>query len=164
MSIACKLQDYLDRKGVEYELVRPSVGIRRRPPAASGAIPDGLIAKSVLLEDDYGYVMAVVPATHQVEPRLLRRLLNRDLAVVPEQELGSLFDDCEAGAIPPVGEAYGLQVLVEESLAELPDVYFEAGDHTDMVHMRGPAFRAMMARAEHGHISRGVLKLREPGT
>ena len=156
MSIACKVRDYLEREGVNYELIRHPPTLSSQRTAEAMHVPGERIAKSVMLGDEYGYVLAVVPATHRVEPQLLQRLLRRDLTLVPEPELARVFDDCVLGAIPPVGEAYGVQVLVEESLAELPEVYFEAGDHTDMVHVQGADFRAMMARAEHGHISEHV--------
>ena len=41
-----------------------------------------------------------------------------------------LFDDCEFGAVPPVGAAYGLPVLLDESLDGASELHFEAGDHT----------------------------------
>jgi hypothetical protein len=33
-------------------------------------------------------------------------------------------------------------------------VYFEAGDHTDVIHMRGDDFRKLMQGVHHGHFSR----------
>jgi Uncharacterized conserved protein len=49
--------------------------------------------------------------------------LNLRLGLATENEIAELFDDCEIGAIPPVGAAYGLAVIIDESVAHLAEVY-----------------------------------------
>jgi Ala-tRNA(Pro) deacylase len=70
-----------------------------------------------------------------------------------EEEIERLFPDCILGAIPPVGAAYGLRTVVDESITEVPDVFFEGGDHATLVHMSGPAFDRLMVEAPHAHFS-----------
>jgi Ala-tRNA(Pro) deacylase len=38
-------------------------------------------------------------------------------------------------------------MLWEENLAETPDLYLEAGDHRELIHIRAGAFMKMMAKA-----------------
>jgi Ala-tRNA(Pro) deacylase len=97
--------------------------------------------------------MAVIPATHHVELGLLGRQLNRQLGLATETELSQLFRDCNVGAIPPIGQAYGVDVIMEDSLSDCADIYFEAGDHTELIHMRGTDFLKLMSAASHGHFS-----------
>ena len=61
---------------------------------------------------------------------------------------------CAIGAMPPIGEAYNLTTVVDESLLRLPDLYFDAGDHEDLVHVSGMAFRALLRHAVRGRFSR----------
>jgi Ala-tRNA(Pro) deacylase len=70
-----------------------------------------------------------------------------------EDETAKLFDDCDRGAIPPVGSVYGLSVVVDESLDNVPEVYFEGGDHATLVHVTGDAFRRLMKDARRFRIS-----------
>ena len=70
-----------------------------------------------------------------------------------EEEIERLFPDCAVGAVPPVAAAYGLKAIVDESMTEVPDIYFEGGDHTTLVHMSGPAFDRLMAEAPRAHFS-----------
>jgi Ala-tRNA(Pro) deacylase len=67
-----------------------------------------------------------------------------------------MFDDCAEGAIPPLGDAYGYEVILDNSLASLSDVYFEAGSHTDLVHLSGNDFRALMSNAVQGVFSQPI--------
>jgi Ala-tRNA(Pro) deacylase len=73
--------------------------------------------------------------------------------LAPENEITKLFDDCEFGAIPPAGAAYGLAVIIDESVVNLPDVYFEGDDHATLVHLTGDAFRRLMKDASRSRFS-----------
>ena len=154
MGIAITLKDFLDQEGVEYELLPHPHTSSSMQTAEAAHVPGDQLAKSVLLEDDGGYLMAVIPATHRVEIGAISHQLNRRLGLATETEVGELFEDCELGAIPPVGNAYGVDVILDDSLTNCPDVYFEAGDHTEVVHVSGEDFQEIMHKAHHGHISR----------
>jgi len=106
-----------------------------------------------MLEDDKGYLMAVIPASHKVDLGAVHRQLNRALGLATDRELVELFKDCEPGALPPLGLAYGIDSILDQSLADAPDVYFEAGDHQVLVHVSGGEFLKLMANAPRGQIS-----------
>jgi Ala-tRNA(Pro) deacylase len=38
---------------------------------------------------------------------------------------------------------------VDDSLANAPEIYLEAGDHASLVHMSGASFQELMADARH---------------
>lgn len=156
MSIPKKLKEFLDSSGVYYEILSHHYTESSMDTAQTARLPGENIAKSVILEDDNGYLMAVVPATHHVQLGHLGHQLNRHLGLATEQELPNLFSDCEVGAIPPIGQAYGMEVVLDDCLAECSDIYFEAGDHTDLIHMRGEDFRHLMRDAGHGQFSQHI--------
>jgi Ala-tRNA(Pro) deacylase len=103
--------------------------------AASRVAPD-TFAKAVVLKHRDGFMLAVLPASRNIQFEELRRLLSSDVDMASEEQIGTLFPDCERGAVPALGPAYGLNVVVDDSLAQQPDVYFEAGDYANLVHMR----------------------------
>ena len=73
MAMAMRLQDYLDRWGIEYEMVKhPHTGSSLETAEAAHVSGEKLV-KCVLTEDYKGYLMVVVPASHQVEFDLLVR-------------------------------------------------------------------------------------------
>ncbi len=153
MSIAHTLQDYMTQRGIHYEVMTHPHTATSMETAAAAHVPGDELAKAVILEDDDGYVMAVVPATHHVRLGKLRGQLGRNLRLALERDFSTLFSDCEPGAVPPLGMAYGMPTLVDDSLTEQPDVYFEAGDHEGLVHLNGIAFQGLLAAAQHGRFS-----------
>jgi Ala-tRNA(Pro) deacylase len=154
MPISARLKWYLDSHGVKYDLI-PHIHTGTSLGAAQAAhVPGERLAKSVLLEDERGYVMAVLPASRRISLRDLEEQLERHLELASEAELSQLFRDCEVGALPPVGAAFGIPTVVDDSLMNAPDVWFEAGDHEDLVHMRGIEFLSLFTGARHGRFSR----------
>jgi len=156
MGIPVTLQNYLDRCGVKYDVLTHRYSNNSMKTAEEAGVSGENIAKSVILEDDSGYLMAVIPATHHIELGLLGRQLNRHLGLATEKELAQLFSDCDLGAVPPIGQAYGLDVILEDRLSDCSDIYFEAGDHKELIHMRGEDFLKLMRGANHGQFSQHI--------
>lgn len=151
--IARRLRWYLEQSGLPYEVLPHPHSRSSAETAREAHVPPEKLVKPVLLEDERGYLMAVVPASTRVDLRSLRRQTHRDLVLAREIELGDLFADCETGAIPPLGSPYRIPTVYEDSLANLRDVYFEAGDHEDLVHMRASDFLALLDGSLHGHFT-----------
>lgn len=156
MSIAVTLREFLDRKRIPYEIVAHPYSESSSRAAAQAHLPGDQVVKAIALADERGFLLVAIPATHRLQLGRLHRCYNRHMGLATEQDLSQIFDDCEVGAVPPIGEPYGLDVLVDISLTQCKDVYFEAGDHCDLVHMNGTDFRALMAGADHGHFSERV--------
>ncbi|MFQ5984758.1 MAG: aminoacyl-tRNA deacylase [Alphaproteobacteria bacterium] len=156
MPIAATLKQYLKDQGVEYD-----VQTHLRTPSSSRSaqaahVSGERVAKAVVLHDAKGYVLAVIPATHRLELDTVQRLLDRRLNLASEGEIGELFKDCDLGAVPAVGAAYGLDVILDEILVGQPDVFFEGGDHSSLVHVGGQEFEKLMANARRGRFSHHV--------
>lgn len=154
MAIAIKLKDYLDSEAVDYDLIDHPYSVTSMKTAFEAHVPGDDIAKAVVLHDGEGYLMAVVPATHHVQLGKLRKKYKRDMSLALEKDLHKLFSDCSVGAIPPIGKAYGMDVIIDDQLSDRQDIYFEAGDHTDLIHLTGKDFRALMGDEPHGEISK----------
>lgn len=152
MAIARTLQMYLAHKGIAYDLLPHRHTDTSVNCANSAHIPPDRLAKSVILEDEDGYVMAVIPANRHVRIGRLNRVLNRRMGLATEAELSPLFSDCDPGAVPPLGDAYGIATVVDESLDECPEVFLEAGDHEDLIRLKGTAFRRLMRGSQHARI------------
>jgi Ala-tRNA(Pro) deacylase len=106
-----------------------------------------------VLRHDGRYLLAVLPATHHVRLADLKTQIGEDVDLADEDEIKRLFPDCAPGAVPPVGECYELDVIVDDSIQAQPDVYLEAGDHMTLVHLDQAQFARLMAEARHGRFS-----------
>ena len=154
MGIAITLAQYLADRSIAYDLVPRSHGVTGSANAAATGVPADRFAKAVVLKSEPGFMLAVVPASRRIRFKELGQLLGGYVDMANEEQVETLFLDCEPGAVPALGEAYGLGVVMDDSLAQEPDVYFEAGDRASLVHVSGTSFRKLMADARHGWFSR----------
>lgn len=155
MSIAPRLQQYLEAAHADYDLVEHQPTKSSLETAKAGSVPAEQLAKAVLLDTDDDYLLAVVPADRRVELSELRSELGRKPRLASEEQIKSLFNDCDVGAVPPAG--YGIATIVDDALEQQPEVYFEAGDHASLVHMSHDQFSRLMKGARHGQFSEPAL-------
>ena len=154
MTIAASLQRHLDQVAVHYDLVGHPRTLDSAHTAQAAHIPGAHLAKGTVLKDDRGYLIAIVPASRRVDLGAVHRHFGRPLGLATESEISALFADCEPGAVPPLGAAYGIDTVIDDAFVDTQDVYFEAGDHQELVHVSGNDFRRLVADAEHAAISR----------
>jgi Ala-tRNA(Pro) deacylase len=159
MSMSPTLSDCLRNKGSRYKVVHHPYSHSSMETAMAAHVPGDRLAKTVLLEDEHGYVAAVLPSTCSVRLSELWALTGRHLVLAPESELRELFKDCDAGALPPVCIAYGMPTYLDESLTRHPDVYFESGDHEELIHMSTDQFLTLMDGAERARFSHRIQSM-----
>ena len=153
MAIADTLRTNLESLDIDYDLVtHPHTSSSRETAAAAGVREDHM-AMAVLLKDAGGYLLCVIPGNSWVRFHGLQAELDREFELAPEPEVEQLFSDCDPGAIPCTGTAYGIETVVDEALASLAFVYFESGDHEHLVRVSGDDFHRLMSGLRHGHFS-----------
>ena len=149
MAISHKLQDYMNQCGVHFDEVPHAYAFQPAKAAEAAHIAGRRVAKGVLVRAGDQYMMAVVPSSKQIRFDDLGRWLGRDVTLAGEQDSRALFDDCELGAIPPVGAAFGLETVIDDDLLNTDEVYFEGGDHRTLVHVESGDWRRLMRDAGH---------------
>ncbi len=152
MSIAPTLQRFLDQN-VTYEVIQHEPTMSSTRTAEICHISGDRVAKGIVLRRDGGYLLAVLPASHRIHLQDLRTQLDDTVELATEDEIAQLFRDCERGAVPAVGECYGLEVIVDDSIDMQPDVYIEGGDHTTLIHVDRGQFAHLNLEARHGRFS-----------
>ena len=146
MAIAITLKSYLDSHDIQYDTVEHTHTESAIDSAKSAHVPPHQMAKAVVLEDDQGYIVSVLPSNNRLNLGWVNEELQRELRLATEPELKDLFKDCATGAIPALSNAYGLKVIWDDQLKHAADIYIEAGDHEHLIHLKGEDFRQLMER------------------
>ncbi len=156
MTIPETVREFLDARDIDYRVMSHPHAESSMRTAEAAHVSGEKVAKGVLLKDEEGYMLAVLPASQNVRVSALQDLLERPVELAPETDLGIVFPDCEVGAVPALGPAYDVPTMVDESLLALPEVYFEAGNHEELIRVDGAAFGDLLDQA--GHLDFGVHK------
>jgi Ala-tRNA(Pro) deacylase len=153
MALARILQDYLDQSHVRYRTQAHTPTLSASRTAQVSHVSGEKIAKAVLLRQEDGYTLAVLPATHHLRLEAGNGALGAPVSLASEQEIREIFSDCALGAVPPIGTPYGLDVLVDDSLMELDEIWFEGGDHATLVCVAASGFEKLTEGARHARIA-----------
>ncbi len=88
-------------------------------------------AKTLLLHDRDGWLLAVIPANRRLDLGKARRLLGgtTHLRLATEQEMQQVFPAFDVGALPPVGPQLPLPEAVDVRLIYRDRVLCAGGDH-----------------------------------
>ena len=155
MAIAMTLKSFLDDHHIRFDTVEHPHTESAVDSAKSAHVPPHQMAKAVVLEDNAGFIVSVLPSNNRLNLSWVNEELERDLKLATEPELKALFDDCETGAVPALSNAYGLKVIWDDQLKHASDIYIEAGDHEHLIHLKGEDFRILMEKLPHSVISAG---------
>ncbi len=131
------LMNYLNRSGIRYQILSHAPAFKAHDVAMVTHVPDVQLAKTLIVKAGPVYWMAVLPADHRLDERLLKDALEvHHPHLAHEEDLDHLFPDCDLGAMPPFGNLYGLPVIVDRSLTEDEFIVFNACTHTESIKMR----------------------------
>ena len=125
MGIAITLKEFLDGRGVEYDVLQHAPTPTASRAAEASHVPGDCLAKAVVLRRGGDFMLAVVPASCRVNLDRVEELMDERVALATEDEIEGLFRDCDRGAVPPLGSAYGLECIIDETLERPRDIYFE---------------------------------------
>lgn len=133
---ARKLKEFLDSQHISYHSIPHSTAYTAQGIAAVTHISGKELAKTVMVKLDDFVVMAVLPASQQVDLELLKSGTGaKNAGLASEREFRERFPDCETGAMPPFGNLYGLPVYVDEHLTKDTEIAFNAGTHNELIKM-----------------------------
>lgn len=153
MPVAPKIQSYLNNTGIDYRLIDHRKSHTSEETARQSSVPRFKFAKGVVVHHADGFAMSVLPSDRNVHLNALQDILHYRVRLAREDEIAELFTDCDLGAVPPFGFLYGVTTIVDHELDDLPEVYFEAGDHETVVQVSSGDFDRLMHDTLHADVS-----------
>jgi Ala-tRNA(Pro) deacylase len=145
MPILKKLKAMLDEAKVSYEVYTHPLAYTVQEIAEKQHVAGKEIAKVVMLEVDGALVMGVLPGTLKVHVNTIKASLGAsNVRLATEDEFTARFPECEIGAMPPFGNLFGLEVVVDPALEKDEYIYFNAGNHVQTVHMKYQDFAELV--------------------
>lgn len=147
------LDALLRRNGVLYVTVRPGLA-RSRPARDAKAIRGAQVVKTLLLADERGYALAVIPKNREIDLAALEAEFGRSFRTASPEEAQRIFPGLPLRALPPIHEGRDADIYLEQSLVQLSEVYLETPKPGRLVRLDGESFRSLFYGAWCGQISR----------
>jgi Ala-tRNA(Pro) deacylase len=132
------MKHFLQKRHVPFEVVAHEKAFDAQHLARALHTTGREVAKTVLLrvDHDYGYVIAVLPATHMIDLKEVSDFLGgATVELATEHEIAQRCPDCEFGVLPPFGSHYGAQTIVDTSLTKDEYIVFESDSFSEAIRM-----------------------------
>ncbi|NQY87652.1 MAG: YbaK/EbsC family protein [Colwellia sp.] len=154
MAISISFNEYLSNHNIDYELVKHRFTKSSFDSSCSAHLPSAEVAKAIILQSSDGsYLMSTLSVGHKLSLAQVNQLMGKNYHLLNETQLSELFPDCEQGAIPGIGAAFAIDMLVDDGLLGKKQVYIEAGDHRHLIKVDQQQFANILANVPHGNIS-----------
>ena len=96
-----------------------------------------IIVRVKKFKKDKVYVMLVLPADLRFDNKKVKDIYrSKDVRFATEQEVFEITDGVQIGAVPPFGNLFGLEVLVDPKLLKNEKIVFNAGDRRFSIAMK----------------------------
>ncbi len=129
MSGRDRLESHLRDNDVAFEVQEHPQAYTAQKIAASEHVSGRMFAKVVMATANGDLIMLVLPAPSPVDLAKVSDLVGKAARLASESEFASSFPDCEAGAMPPFGNLYGVPIYVDRALGQNERIAFQAGTH-----------------------------------
>jgi Ala-tRNA(Pro) deacylase len=124
------VSEFLEREGIPFEVVEHERTESAAAEARAAGVPPSDVAKTVVVRDEGGVRLAVIPASERLDMHKLKEELgSRGLRLLTEPEMAEEFDDFEVGAVPPFGPMFQALELVDQRLLDHDRILCSGGDH-----------------------------------
>lgn len=131
-----QIKKFLDERNIEYESIKHSTAFTAQEMAQSLHVQGGQVAKTVVVKTDVDFVLIVLPATRSLDLEKFQAVSGATSAqLAKEWQFQEVFPGCDAGAMPPLGPLYAMDVYMDSSFTMQPSIYFNAGTHEEAICM-----------------------------
>jgi Ala-tRNA(Pro) deacylase len=137
---------FLDQHGINYRLYRHDQAFDAQHMAQALHVPGKSVAKTVMARVRGGsrYFVLVVPAPHRIDwNRVSGALGGIDIELADESQIVEHCPDCASGVVPLFGSQYGLQTIVDETVAKQDEIVIQGDTHDEAVRLRFSDFYAV---------------------
>ncbi|MGX5173152.1 aminoacyl-tRNA deacylase [Aliikangiella sp. IMCC44653] len=145
--------EYLDSLLIDYTLIPHATTFTAQETAETAQISGKELSKVVVIEREQqsktkfahaqisvftdSLALLVIPAQTSVVKSELRQILGLpNLTLAPESHFINRFPLCEAGAMPPFGRLYNIEIFIADKLIENNHIIFNGGTHNLLIKMR----------------------------
>ncbi len=131
------VMSFLKKNNIPFEVIEHPPAYSAHEVAVASHVPDKDLAKTLIVQADDKNCMVVIPGDRRLDLHLLKDVIKaKHVNLSHEEDLKSLFPDCELGAMPPFGNLYALQVIVDNALLEDDKIVFNACSHTKAIKIK----------------------------
>lgn len=158
MPLASKLGKYVETNAIQCQLVHHARSQDlSHAVILAGAISELTIRAHLMLDRD-GPALLVVPFQAKPDVFAVNCYTNRNFQLIDDERASKLFEDCDHGHVPVLGDAYGLTVYVDHKILKYEQAFASSGCANTLLKLPGFSIRAAFNSSAFGSFSSPLYK------
>lgn len=135
----------LKQNHIPYELVIHSQTFSSMKTAQATHTKGIEFAKPIMINVDGEMVMAVLPANYTLDLKKIKESMGaKNVYLATEAEFSPIFSDSVIGAMPAMGNLYGLNVIMDKDMMDDTNIAFNACNHQEIIKMKFSDYKKMV--------------------
>lgn len=135
--IPAKVTNFLKKLKVKHEILSHRTVFTAYDLAQTLKKKLGEVAKTLVVKVDKGHALVVLPASHQVDFKALKKVTGAKKVDIDRENMMTKLFRVKPGAISPFhGVLHKLPVYVDRALMRVPKAVVQAGSFSQSLHMK----------------------------
>ncbi len=148
MTMPTPMSEFLTYHHVDYSILKHKPTPGTLDIAQVAAIPLQQLVYSIVLQQQHAperQLLALIPASHHLDMDKVTQALGQPYQIVDRRDLRSTFEACQPGVIPGLGQPFNLDTVIDTRLFQVPQLYLEDGDNTELIKLKQNQFVTLMS-------------------
>lgn len=125
-------ETFLRSRHVHFETAPHGSADSALTEADAVGVPARYVVKTLVLNIDGAFVLAILPASRMLDMNLVRRAVGAsDIRLATEREIAENFPEYELGAVPPLPDLLAVPGYVDPTVLETDEAVFADGCRTE---------------------------------
>jgi Ala-tRNA(Pro) deacylase len=148
MTMSAPMSNFLTHHHIDYSILKHKPTPGSLEVAQAAAIPLQQLVYSIVLQQQQRpekQLLALIPASHHLDMDKVTQALGQPYQIIDRQDLRTTFQDCQPGIIPGLGQPFNLNTVTDIRLFQMPQLYLEDGDNTELIKLKQQQFVTLMS-------------------
>ena len=155
MSIPKKVLNFLEKERAKHEAVKHKTVYTAFDRAATLKVPEKIVGKTLVMRVDKKVALVLIPANKNLDiSKLGKTAKAKKINFIKEAWIKKNLKGVKIGAIPPLGNLWGLPTFIDKSLVSLPKIILNSGDYSLSIKLKGTALRKLIPDAIIGNFTK----------
>lgn len=126
-----RIYKHLQNSQIPFEWIQHAPAFSSQKLAKTLRVPGKFVTKSVLMQGEGNYFLALLPADAMLDRQEIEKHLDFKIRFANSMDISELFFDCEWGVVPAIGSAYQIPTIADESLLDLTFMIVPGHSHME---------------------------------
>ncbi len=135
--IPAKVKNFLTKNKIKYEVLKHKTVYTAYDLAQTLKKKLGEVAKSLVVKLDKGHAIVVLPASHQVDFKALKKATGAKSVEIDKENIMTKLFKVKPGAISAIhGPLYKIPVYVDKAVVKAQKIVAQAGSFEESLHLK----------------------------